>query len=206
MAEDKKSLPQPENKKPSAIVKKNSIGGEILNYVVKEEIEPRSKELMRNIITGTFNMINDALNKGVDRWIYPDGSAPRRVTRNGNSIVGDYHPRTNYSSTVISNNGEKPRDTINQRSSINVNYIWVDTEDQAKDIIRDLIEDIDNYGKAKVASLYESVSNKCGVHIPTNFSDFKFGWTKDDINSMGYCRDRGRFLLDLPKPTNIENV
>ena len=202
MADEKKNLPQPENKKPkiaNATVKKNTIGGEILNYIVKEEIEPRSKELMRNIITGTFNMINDALNKGVDKWIYPDGSSPHRVTRNGNSI-GNYVPRTNYSTTVVSSGQSAPKESINQRSSINVNYIWVDTEDQAKDIVATLIEDIENYGKAKVASLYEMVGSQ------TNFSDFKYGWTKDDISRIGYYRDRGKFFIDLPKPTNIENV
>lgn len=201
MAENKQ-LPQPEeNKKPkiaNATVKKNTIGSEILNYVVKEEIEPRSKELMRNIITGTFNMINDALNKGVDKWIYPDGSGPRRVVKSNGP--GNYIPRTNYSTTVVST-GERPqRESINNRSSINVNYIWVDTEDEAKNIVATLIEDIDNYGKAKVASLYEMVGAQ------TNFSDFKFGWTKEDVNSIGYYRDRGKYFIDLPKPSNIENV
>ena len=202
MADEKKNLPKVENKKPqiaNATVKKNTIGGEILNYVVKEEIEPRSKELMRNIITGTFNMINDALNKAVDKAIYPDGSAPHRVTRNSNGI-GSYVPRTNYSTTVVSNGQSGPKESINQRSSINVNYIWIDTEDQAKDVVATLIEDIENYGKAKVASLYEMVGAQ------TNFSDFKYGWTKDDISRIGYYRDRGKFFLDLPKPTNIENV
>lgn len=201
MADEKKNLPQPENKKPkiaNATVKKNTITSEIVNYVVKEEIEPRSKELVRNIITGTFNMINDALNKGVDRWIYPDGEGPRRVVKTNNGI-GNYVPRTNYNTTVVSTN-EPKKESINNRSSINVNYIWVDTEDEAKNIVGTLVEDIENYGKAKVASLYEMVGAQ------TNFSDFKFGWTKDDINIIGYYRDRGKYFIDLPKPTNIENV
>ena len=199
MAENKQ-IPQPEDKKPkiaNATVKKNSIGSEIINYVVKEEIEPRSKELVRNIITGTFNMINDALNKGVDKWIYPDGSGPRRVVKTNGP--GNYIPRTNYNTTVVST-GEPKKESINNRSSINVNFIWVDTEDEAKNIIGTLVEDIENYGKAKVASLYEMVGAQ------TNFSDFKFGWTKDDINRIGYYRDRGKYFIDLPKPTNIENV
>ena len=202
MADENKTLPQPENKKPkiaNATVKKNTIGGEILNYVIKEEVEPRSKELMRNIITGTFNMINDALNKGVDKWIYPEGNGPQRVTRNGNAI-GNYVPRTNYNTTVINTGNQAPKESINQRSSINVNYIWVETEDQAKNIVGSLIEDIENYGKAKVASLYEMVGSQ------TNFADFKFCWTKEDINRIGYYRDRGKFFIDLPKPVNIENV
>lgn len=198
---DNQQLPSVENKKPkiaNATVKKNTIGGEILNYIVKEEIEPRSKELMRNIITGTFNMINDALNKGVDKWIYPDGNSPRRVVKSNGP--GNYIPRTNYSTSVISNGDRPQKESINTRSSINVNYIWVDTEDEARNIISTLVEDIENYGKAKVASLYEMVG------IQTTFADFKYGWTKDDISRINYTRDRGKYFIDLPKPVNIENV
>lgn len=198
---DNQQLPSVENKKPkiaNATVKKNTIGGEILNYIVKEEIEPRSKELMRNIITGTFNMINDALNKGVDKWIYPDGNSPRRVVKSNGP--GNYIPRTNYSTSVVSNGDRPQKESINTRSSINVNYIWVDTEDEARNIISTLVEDIENYGKAKVASLYEMVG------IQTTFADFKYGWTKDDISRINYTRDRGKYFIDLPKPVNIENV
>lgn len=198
---DNQQLPSVEEKKPkiaNATVKKNTIGGEILNYIVKEEIEPRSKELMRNIITGTFNMINDALNKGVDKWIYPDGNSPRRVVKSNGP--GNYIPRTNYNTTVVSTNDKSQKESINSRSSINVNYIWVDTEEEARNIIATLVEDIENYGKAKVASLYEMVG------VQTTFADFKFGWTKEDISRINYTRDRGKYFIDLPKPVNIENV
>lgn len=193
---ENKSLPQISN----ATVKKPSLAREIMSYVMHEEIEPRSKELMRNIISGTFNMINDGLNKGVDKWIYPDGDQPRRTIKNNNGPT-DYVPHTRYNTTVYSRNDSKPpRESINTRSSVDINYIWVDTEADAKAIINSLIEEIDNYGKAKVATLYEMVK------IEPNFTDFKFGWTKEDVKRMSYYRDRGRYFIDLPKPVNIENV
>lgn len=192
---------QGQNTKPqisNATVKKPSFFGEILRYAIKEEIEPRSKELVRNAITGTFNMMNDAANKAVDKAFYPDGDGPKRVVKSDGP--GSYQPRTKYNTTVYRSDSKPQRETINQRSSIDVNYIWVDTEQEAKSIVSSLIEEIENYNKAKVATLYEMVG------VPTNFADFKFGWTKDEEKYIGYYRDKGKYFIDLPKPVNIENV
>ena len=194
MAEIQNSKPQISN----ATVKKPSFFREMLSYVIHEEIEPRSKELVHNAITGTIDMIANAANKGVDKVIYPDGNSPKRVVRS-NSSVSDYQPSVSYNTKVVSNDRQS-KPSINTRSSIDVNYIWVDTEDEAKAIINSLIEEIDNYGKAKVSTLYDMVK------VPTNFTDFKFGWTKNEVNGMRYYRDRGKFFIDLPKPVNIENI
>lgn len=182
----------------NATVKKPSVVRELVTYGIKEEIEPRATELMRNLITGTINMSCDTLNKMVDKWLYPEGNGPKRTVRSGG--ISDYHPHTNYSTSVYSNDNKPKRESINSRSSIDVNYIWVDTEEQARDIVNTLVEEIDNYNKAKVATLYDMVK------VTPNFTDFKYGWTKDDIKNIGYYRDRGKYFIDLPKPVNIENV
>lgn len=190
-----KSRPQISN----VTIKKPSIVRDVVSYAIKEEIEPRSKELMRNLVTGAINMLCDTANKGVDRFIYPDGNAPKRTLKSSNG-VGDYHPHTNYSTTVYKSDSKPQKESINSRSSIDVNLIWVDTEEDAKAIVGALIEEIENYGKAKVSTLYDMVK------IPTNFTDFKFGWTEREESAIGYYRDRGKFFIDLPKPVNIENV
>ncbi len=193
---DDKQLPQAQNNKPvisNATVKKPSIVKELVSYSVENVVEPRMKEMTRDVCTGFLNMVNDALTKSIDRLIYPDGNSPHK----NNSSVKTYTPTTNY--TVYSKtNSKPPRESIGTRSSIEVNYIWVETEDEAKQIVNTLIENIDNYGKAKVADLYEMVK------IPTTFSDYKFGWS--DTKGIGYYRDRGKYFIDLPKPVNIENV
>lgn len=182
----------------NATVKKHSLLGDIISYGIHEEIEPRATELMRNLITGSINMTSDTLNKMVDKWLYPDGNGPKRTTRSNG--VSDYHPHTQYNVSVHSNESKPAKPSINTRSSIDVNYIWVDTEDQARDIINALVEEIDNYGKAKVATLYDMVK------VPSNFTDFKFGWTSDHVKLISYYRDRGKYFIDLPKPINIENI
>lgn len=195
---DNKQLPQQaENTKPkvsidNATVKDSSVVKDIWNYLMREVFIPNSKEIMRNLLNGTSNMFANAAGKAIDRVIYPDGGAPKRnyVTRDGE---GTYTTRTGYKTTL-----DKPR-SINSRSSTEVKYIWVDTEEEAKAIIGALVEDIDNYGKAKVSTLYEM------VHETPNFTDFKFGWT--NANDISYYRDGSKgYFIDLPKPVNIENV
>ena len=197
---DDKQLPQQANSKPqisNATVKKPSFARDLGKFALEEVIIPQSKDMMSNFFKSVINMFSDSASKVVDKTFYPDGNAPRRPS----SRPGEYHPRTNYSTTVYTREENKPpRESINSRSSIEVNYIWVDTEDQARQIVSSLIEDIDNYGKAKVATLYDMVK------IPTNFTDFKFGWTEREVKSIGYYRDRGKYFIDLPKPVNIENV
>lgn len=198
---DNKQLPQKESK---AVVKKNSIIRELVTYAVKEEIEPRSRELMRNMVTGTFNMLNDSANKMVDKWLYPDGNAPSRGKRSG---VGA-NEQNQYNKVFISNSSsQKPQRENNYiRSSSDLQLVWVEDPEDAKKIIAALIEEIDNYNKAKVSTFYEKVSEICHVHIVTNFTDHTHGWVQEDIPNMSYYRDRGKYFIDLPKPRNIESI
>ena len=195
---DEKAQGQVNNTKPqisNATVKKPSFMHELVKYTVDAVFIPQSKDAMSNFMKSVVNMFSDAASKSIDKAFYKD-EVPRRQQR---SSSGTYQtPHTNYTVYSKSNDSKPQRETINTRSSIDVNYIWVDTEDQAKQIVCSLIEDIENYGNAKVATLYDMVK------IPTTFADFKFGWT--DTNGIGYYRDRGKYFIDLPKPINIENV
>lgn len=201
MDDNKNQVPKPTIK---ATVKKPNILKELITYAIKEEIEPRSKEIVRNAITGTFDMMNNGLNKMVDKWIYPEGNGPKRVTKSNG--IGSYVPHTNYTTKIYKSdspiNTKKP--SISSRSSIDIGYIYVDTKEQAHDIITNLIEAIENYGKAKVSDLYDQLTDENGNKIPTTFADVKYGWT--DADALGYHQEGGQYLLDLPKPINIENV
>ena len=198
-----------ENQKPvidGAKVQKYSITHELLNYAVKEVIEPKSKELMSSMFTGIISMFADAATKSVDKLVYPDG-APKRIESRSTSRNGVYISSNATDYTVHSRSYEPApkKDPISTRSSYNVSYIWVEEESQAKAIIGSLKEDIENYKKAKVATLYEMIK------MPTTFADFKFGWTEEHLSQIGYYREvsgenRGKFFIDLPRPVNIENV
>jgi hypothetical protein len=198
-----------ENNQPKRVInattKKQSVAHELGNYAMEEIIVPKSKEVMRDMFTGIVNMFADALRSSVDRVLYPDGNAP--VKRQGNG--GYYTGTTNYQSFSrpigqYQPSQQRGRDPIGQRAGCDVRYIWVPTEDDAKELIGVLREDIDNYGKAKVATLYEKIGER------TTFADFKFGWA--DASQLGYSYDPSspdparKWFIDLPKPVDITGI
>ena len=198
-----------ENNQPkrviSATTKKPSVAKELGNYAMEEIIVPKSKEVMRDMFTGVINMFADAARNTMDKLLYPNGNAPVKK-----SSGGYYTGTTNYQSYSrpigqYQSSQQKPaRDPIGQRSGCDVRFIWVPTEDDAKEVIGVLKEEIDNYGKAKVATLYEKIGER------TTFADFKFGWT--DSDSIGYSYDQSspdpsrKWFIDLPKPVDITNA
>lgn len=192
-----------ENKKPevtNVTVKKPSLLSELLKYSMEEVFIPKSKDMMRDFMTSMVNMFSDAATKSIDKAIYKD-EVPRR---NNSNNSGTFVSHTKYNTTVVKNDDRPRRETVTNRSSIDVNYIWVDTEKQAQEIIAALKEEIEFYGKAKVATLYEMLRDENGNKIQTSFTDYKFGWT--NANEISYYRDKGKYFIDLPKPRNIENI
>ncbi|MBO7452225.1 MAG: hypothetical protein J6U54_18005 [Clostridiales bacterium] len=194
-----------ENKKPKATVKKPSIVRDLVTYAIREEIEPRSTEIMHSVFTGVLDMFGDAARKTIDHWMYPEGNAPKGRSKPLNTQATNYNTRT-YDTTANSTRERNPKPKVGQRSSRDVQLIWVDNEADAKEIVTTLYEAIDNYEKAKVAEYYETVNRVCNTNIPIAFPDFNYGWSKDEKNGIGYFRDRGKYYIDLPKPINIENI
>ena len=197
-----------EEKKPqntiNATTKNRSVAGELGHYAMDEIIVPKSKEVMRDMLTGVVNMFADAARSSFDKLLYPDGNAPRKGGYNNG-----YYGTTNYTSYSKPINNYQPsqqrgRDLIGQRAGCDVRYIWVPSEEDAKEVIGTLKEEIDNYGKAKVATLYEKIGER------TTFADFKYGWT--DANTLGYFYDtkspdpNRKWFIDLPKPVDITNI
>jgi hypothetical protein len=188
-----------------ATTKKQSIAGDLGKYAMDEIIVPKSKEVMRDMFTGIVNMFAEAARSSMDKFLYPDGGAPTRST--GQRYYTGTTNYTSYSRPIAQQyqpSNQQVRDNIGQRSGVDVKCIWVSTEEDAKDILSTLCEEIDNYNKAKVATLYEKIGEK------TTFADFKYGWTnKDDLK---YYYDssspdpNAKWFIDLPKPVDITTV
>ena len=191
----------------------HSLFKDLTKYAYEEHIRPRTTSLVRDFIDGSIRMFADALSNAVDRALYPNGGAPARKSNSSNS--GVYTGVTRYDSfsrPINQNNNNDQyrsnsgRDTIGQRPGNEVRYIWVESEEKAKKVTNTLKEEIDNYGKAKVASLYEMTKQR------TTMADFNFGWTVDHLNQIKYFYDSSRkpgeykWFLDLPCPVDITNV
>lgn len=195
-----------------ASTKERSLIRELGKDVVEEVIMPKSRDAMRNMSDDIFSMFLEAIRNIRDGILYPDGNAPNRKPIGNSGPYGTYNGITNYTSYsrpigTYQSTPQRGRDLIGQRPGNEVDYIWVWTEEDAKKVVGTLKENIDNYGKVKVAFLYEMIE----VQRRTTMSDFIYGWTKDHVDNIRYYedtsrrRDEPRWFIDLPRPVNISN-
>ena len=189
-----------------ASVEESSLMKDLLSSAMEEYIVPKSTELLRDTFTGMIGMAADALRGMVDKVLYPNGDAPTRKTSNqGSSYYTSTTNYTSFSRPIGQYQPQRGRDMIGQRPGNLVKKIWVANEDIAKQIVGALIEDIDNYNKAKVATLYEMIGER------TTMVDYHYGWPDEHINAIGYFYDtdrrpdEDRWYIDLPKPVDITN-
>ncbi len=193
----------------NASVENRSVFKELCKGAMDEVIVPRSKDMARDMSDGIFNLLVETLRNLRDSVLYPDGNVPTKKNNNGY-----YTQQTNYTSFSRPINQYQPsqqrgRDMIGRRPGNQVKYIWVESEEKASQIINELKEEIDNYGKAKVASLYEKITDENGKSMGTTMADFTYGWT--DANALRYYYDTSRrgseykWFLDLPQPVDITN-
>jgi hypothetical protein len=188
-----------EPKKIEASSKKHSVVGDLGKYVMEEYIAPKSMDILHDMLSGLCNMINDSAQGALNKAIYKEDKPVRR-TNNGQRNVGF----TTYS---ISANQQlmNKRDSIGNRSSVNVDYIWVNDENAARDMISRVKDLVVAYGKAKVSDIYGMVNPP----ISPSFTDFKYGWT--DWKGFGYHKEytgdhRGQYLIDFPQAEDVSNV
>lgn len=193
----------------NAQVEDRSLMKDLVKGAYNTVIVPQTKTVVRDMSSGIITMFADALRNLVDGWLYPDGSVPNRSS--SQSSIGTYTGTTNYSSfsrPINSNNTQQAsflsQTQLGQRPGNEVKYIWVESEEKADKLIKQLKEDIDNYGKVKVATLYEIVG------INTTMADFWYGWT--DSSSLRYFYDSSRgplenkWFIDLPRPIDIRSL
>lgn len=190
--------------KIKASTKDVNVVGELGNYIMNEYVVPKSKDIIHDLLDSFISLVGDAGRGALNKIIYGEDKHP--TTSNNRGYYSK--PQTNYQSyskPANSSSSNSVRDPIGTRSSTEVKYVFVDDEESAKELIAGLREICDNYGKVKVSDLYESLNPK----VPTNFQDFKFGWT--DPDQFGYHKEytgefRGKYMIDMPKPINITNI
>ena len=187
--------------KVKASTQERSIIRDLGKGAMEEIIIPKSKGIMRDMLSDIVGMIADAMRSSIDKVLYPDGNVPNKRPRNGNGVYTGTTNYTSYSRPISNYQPQKGRDMIGQRPGNEVKYIWVESEDKAKQVTGTLKEEIENYGKTKVASLYEMIGER------TTFADYQYGWT--DVNAIGYYYDNNRrgdeykWFLDLARPVDI---
>lgn len=187
-----------------ASVENRSLLKELGKSAMDEYIVPKSTEILWNMFGSMINMFADVMKSSVGKLLYPDGNTPNVKTNNPQT--GYYTNYTSYSTPIKSYtpSSQAPAQSIGQRPGNMVEYIWVPTEADAIYIRDTLQNEIRQYHKAKVASLYEILRRK------TTMADFNYGWTKE--SDIGYYEDtnrapgENRWFIDLARPVDITGI
>lgn len=194
-----------EQKKPqvNATVKEKSVLESVGSYVFNQYIIPKSKDLTHDLLSGAFNMLNETIQGAINMGVYGEDK-PRQRTTGTTTNYTSYYSRPQGSTMAVQSTRSQVQQ-IGQRASNEVKMIWVDTEQDAQNIVQGLADLIQQYGKAKVADLYEMLNPRPQIA----FQDYKFGWI--DISQISYRKEytgeqRGRYFIDLPKPIDVSNI
>lgn len=166
-------------------VEKTSVAHDIFTQAKNDILVPRTKEVVNGTAVDLIYMIGDYFANLVGKFIFgPDAvQGPRGGGRTGYSNISRSPVRTATPS-------------IGTRSSSDLQYVFVETEDKARRIQNEMIESIRKYGKVRVADLYEK-SEK----VKPIFTDYSYGWTNEaDIH---YMRNRDGYYFNMPNPTKI---
>lgn len=131
--------------------------------------------------------ISDIVSQGIERMLFGEASRSRGP---GNRRPG----RVDY--TTISNRGsssrtEEPR-ALSQRDRATHNFdtVVIPTRPEAEQVLRSLMDLIDQYDMATVSDFYDLVG------ITGSFTDDKWGWF--ELNGADIIRVRDGFILELP--------
>lgn len=170
-----------------------SVLGEIMKDSFKTIIKPKFNEIVNNFITDGIYMLADYASNVAGRKIFgPDSTFANR--RNGQSKGTDYNAQ--YRNRQNNQTPAQQQQNIGMRSSADLQYVIAPNEETARAWKNSMIESIRRYGRVCVSEIYE----KAG--IKTIFSDFEYGWTKEE--DIEFRRNRDGWQFVAPRPTKVK--
>lgn len=161
------------------------------HYLTHDVVLPAIKEIIVNSVTSGINMM-----------MYGPDSAGKRSTTGYSQRGSAYRPNVNYQSsykqtptTSTSNvkykNESRPYHNETRASGFNSEDYILASRDDAKMVLSQLLEQVDDYGWASLADFFDLVG------IDSNFTDNNYGWTNLDFAKFVVVR--GGYALRLPR-------
>jgi len=161
------------------------------HYLTHDVVLPAIKEIIVNSVTSGINMM-----------MYGPDSAGKRSTTGYYQRGSAYRPNVNYQSsykqtptTSTSNvkyqNESRPYHNETRASGFNSEDYILASRDDAKMVLSQLLEQVDDYGWASLADFFDLVG------IDSNFTDNNYGWTNLDFAKFVVVR--GGYALRLPR-------
>lgn len=159
-------------------------------FISEDAANVKSYIFMDILIPAAKKAISDIVTNGIDMILYGE---TRHSSSRGASKVSyrSYYDRDRR-------DDDRRRSSVSRiRTGYNLDDIVLESRGEAEDVLTQMDELVDRYGLVCVADLYELVG------LPTNHTDFKYGWTTN-IRNADVVRTRDGYMLKLPKVAPID--
>jgi hypothetical protein len=161
----------------------------VMGYIIQDVLLPATKDAFA-----------DAVSQGIERLIFGEVRSTSRRTGqrpSGSSGYVSYNRYASSPTTPPAGRREEPRNVSRRaRGAHDFDEIILATRAEAEEVIDRLFDLVARYEQATVSDLYELVG------VSGNFTDEKWGWT--DVRGAGVTRIRNGYLLDLPRPSQLD--
>lgn len=160
----------------------------VVGHIMAEVLLPAAKDA-----------VADAFSQGIERLLFGEARSTSRRTGQRPGGTNGYVSYNRYSSSTSPTAGrrEESRSVSRRaRGAHDFDEIILATRIEAEEVIDRLFDLVARYEQATVSDLYELVG------VSGNFTDEKWGWT--DVRGAGVTRIRNGYLLDLPRPVQLD--
>jgi hypothetical protein len=152
------------------------------------------------LVPALKDTFTDMVSQGVERMIYGEArSSSRRTGHRPSSGSNLGHVSYNrYATPPWRRDREEPREERRPktRTSNSIDEIVLATRVEADEVLGRMFDVLSQYGQVTVGDLYELVG------LEGTFTDQKWGWT--DLRNVKPLRVRDGYLLDLPRPEQLD--
>ena len=177
--------------------------------LMKNYIIPGTTNIMHDMFSGFVNMLSGTAQAGIDNSF-------KKIGWNGVNKINPSNTGTSYNKMFIAG-GSKPVTSstlsVVSRDKNNIRNIFLDSEQQVKDLFDNLQDICGRYNRVTVLALY----NQFVPPIPSNgnFMLNNIGWTAEGLSKFSYRKiyndefgseNKGKFKIDFPAPINIQNI
>ena len=155
--------------------------------------------LLEVLVPAVKDTLADMVSQGVERLIFGEARSSSRRTGGRPSTSSPYVSYNRYSSTPPWKRDREEREErrpARTRGAHNFDDIILATRSEAEQVLDRMFDYLKQYNQVTVSDLYELVG------ISGNFVDEKWGWT--DLRGAGAQRVRDGYLLDLPRPEQLD--
>lgn len=165
------------------------IGGDrrsVWEYVLLDVVVPRIKDL-----------IVEAGQDALEKTVYGEVRGTLRRP-GGRTVVGSTGSQFNYQGISKPGTRSDPRKDLSReaRSAHNFDEIIFQSRYEADAVLERMYEQLREYDVVTVRDLYDF----CGISY--DFTDVKYGW--EDLQGSKVIRDRGDYILSLPRPAVVK--